>query len=69
MTARQCKPAELQIEAQQRRQALLDQGVPLQSDDQLRNKGGRRTEAKKQLLDRMTESALGAFMAPAKRYI
>ena len=61
--------AELQATIQERRKALADQGVALPTDEQLRNKGGRRTAEKKYLLQRMTKSALTAGTAPTKRHI
>lgn len=60
---------ELQATIQERRKVLADQGVALPTDEQLRNKGGRRTEKKKYLLRRMTESAGTAGATPTKRYI
>ncbi len=69
MLARRFKLADLQIEVQARRKALLDQGEVLPTDEQLRNKGGRRSEAKKQLLRRMTDAAKAAGVTPAKRYV
>ena len=61
--------AELQARIQERRKVLVDQGVALPTDEQLRNKGGRRTEEKKYLLQRMTESAATAGTTPTKRHI
>lgn len=60
---------DLQLEIQGRRKALADEGVVLPTDEQMRNRGGRRTPEKEQLLIRMTESALAAGFTPAKRYI
>ncbi len=61
--------AELQARIQDRRKELADQGVALPTDEQLRNKGGRRTEEKKYLLQRMTETAVTAGTIPTKRHI
>jgi hypothetical protein len=69
MLDRQFRLVDLQLEVQRRRAALADQGVILPTDEQLRNKGGRRTPEKEQLLIQMTESALAAGITPAKRYI
>jgi hypothetical protein len=69
MSTRRIKLADLQVEIQSRRKALLDQGVALPSDEQLRNKGGRRTQEKQMLLQRMNEAAQAAGVVPAKRYI
>jgi len=66
---RRFKLAELQENVQERRKVLAEQGVILPTDDQLRNKGGRRTEAKRQLLKRMTDRAEMAGVTPGKRYI
>lgn len=60
---------ELQARIQERRKVLADQGVALPTDEQLRNKGGRRTEEKKYLLQRMTETAVTAWTIPPNRYI
>jgi hypothetical protein len=60
---------ELQATVQERRKALAEQGVALPTDEQLRNKGGLRTEKKKYLLQRMSESALSSGTAPTKRHI
>jgi hypothetical protein len=60
---------ELQARIQERRKALADEGVALPTDEQLRNKGGRRTLEKKYLLQRMTESAVTTGAIPTKRYI
>jgi hypothetical protein len=60
---------ELQARIQERRKVLADQGVTLPTDEQLRNKGGRRTEEKKNLLQRMTETAVTAGTTPTKRHI
>ena len=59
---------ELQATIRERRKVLADQGVALPSDEQLRNKGGRRTAEKKYLLQRMTKSAVTAGSTPTKRY-
>jgi hypothetical protein len=67
--ARQFKFADLQLEVQERRKALADHGVVLPTDEELMNKGGRRTPEKQRLLVRMTESALAAGIIPVKRYI
>jgi hypothetical protein len=69
MLARQFQFADLQIEVQERRKALADQGVLLPTDEQLMNKGGRRTPEKQRLLVRMTESALAAGITPGKRHV
>jgi hypothetical protein len=69
MLSRRFKLADLQVEIQGRRKALAEKGIALPTDEQLRNKGGRRTEAKKRLLTKMTESAKAAGIAPAKRHI
>jgi hypothetical protein len=69
MRTRRYNFADLQMEVQERRAALLDQGVALPTAEQLRNKGGRRTAEKQYLLQRMTESALVAGISPTKRYI
>lgn len=60
---------ELQAGIQERRKELAVQGTSLPTDEQLRNKGGRRTVEKKLLLQRMTESAVTTRTTPAKRYI
>ncbi len=60
---------ELQATIQERRKALADQGVVLPTDEQLRNKGGRRSTEKKYLLQRMTETAVTAGTTPTKRHI
>jgi hypothetical protein len=60
---------ELQAGVQARLKVLAGQGVALPTDEQLRNKGGRRTSEKKYLLQRMTKSAVTAGTTPAKRYI
>lgn len=69
MSVRRFKLADLQIEIQNRRKALVEQGVALPTDEQLRNKGGRRTPEKQQLLQRMTKSAQAAGLVPSRRYI
>jgi hypothetical protein len=60
---------ELQATIQERRRALADKGVALPTDEQLRNKGGRRTAEKQYLLQRMTKSAVTAGTTPTKRHI
>jgi hypothetical protein len=69
MSARRFKLADLQFEIQNRRKALAEQGVALPTDEQLRNKGGRRTAEKQQLLQRMTDSAQAAGLVPTRRHI
>ena len=69
MSGRRFKLADLQVEIQNRRKALVEQGVALPTDEQLRNKGGRRTPEKRQLLQRMTESAQAAGLVPTRRHI
>jgi hypothetical protein len=60
---------ELQATIQERRRALADQGIALPTDEQLRNKGGRRTAKKRYLLQRITASAISAGITPTKRHI
>jgi hypothetical protein len=60
---------ELQATIQERRRALADQGIALPTDEQLRNKGGRRTAEKRYLLQRITASAISAGITPTKRHI
>jgi hypothetical protein len=60
---------ELQARIQERRKVLADQGVALPTEEQLRNRGGRRTKEKQYLLQRMTESAVIAGTTPTKRHI
>jgi hypothetical protein len=69
MTTRRVKFVDLQVEIQERKKALLDQGVALPTDEQMRNKGGRRTLEKQMLLQRMNESAIAAGITLTKRYI
>ena len=59
---------ELQARIQERRKVLAEHGVALLPDEQLRNKGVRRIEEKKYLLQRMTETAMSATI-PTKRHI
>jgi hypothetical protein len=69
MSGRRFILADLQVEIQNRRKALVEQGVVLPTDEQLRNKGGRRTPEKQQLLQRMTEAAQAAGLVPTRRHI
>jgi len=59
---------EWQDHVRQRRAALAAQGVVLPTDDELRNTGGRRTQAKRELLRRMETRAEEAGITPAKRF-
>jgi hypothetical protein len=69
MLARRFKFGDLQLEIQGRREALAGLSVALPTDESLRNKGGRRTPEKQQLLRRMDQSARAAGLAPILRYI
>lgn len=69
MAIQRIKFSVLQTRVQKRRKALLANGVALPPDEALRNKGGRRTEAKKELLRRMDEEAKAAGVEPIQRYI
>jgi hypothetical protein len=69
MSTCRIKLADLHVEIQSRRKALLGQGVALPTEEQLRNKGSRRTPEKQMLLQRMNEAAQAAESVPTKRYI
>jgi hypothetical protein len=57
-----------QDHVRQRRAELAEQGIVLPTDDELRNTGGRRTEAKRDLLRRMEARAKEAGITPTKRF-
>jgi hypothetical protein len=69
MPIQRIKFSVLQTKVQKRRKALLAEGYALPTDEALRNKGARRTEAKNELLRRMNEQAKAAGVEPARRYI
>jgi hypothetical protein len=55
-------------DVQARRGELASAGVELPTDEELRNKGQRRTAEKRELLRRVEATARATGVAPVKRY-